>query len=132
MCVAVVVVSVSNTHNATRLVFQLCTVRFPRGVNSVAYFANRMVEQSMQVTSEYEERLRRCEDVPRFSFGRRMLKNDGDPTRFFLMYLIGYTAVTGLQSFAHPRVCRCCRGFRFKHPQCNTLWLQAVCCSFPA
>jgi len=41
----------------------------------------------MQVTSEYEERFRRCEDVPRFSFGRRMLKNYGDPNRFFLMYL---------------------------------------------
>jgi len=41
----------------------------------------------MQVTSEYEERLRRCEDVPRFSFGRRMLKNDGDPKRFPLIYL---------------------------------------------
>jgi hypothetical protein len=25
-----------------------------------------------------------------------------------------YTAETGLQSFAHPRVCRCCRGFRFR------------------
>ena len=41
----------------------------------------------MPVTSEYEERLRQCEDVPRFSFGRRMLKNDGDPKRFSLMYL---------------------------------------------
>jgi len=56
-------------------------------VNSVASFANRMVEQIMQVTLEYEERLRRCVDVPRFSFGCRMLKNDSDPKRFFLMYL---------------------------------------------
>jgi len=41
----------------------------------------------IQVTSEYEERLRRCEYVPRFSCGRRMLKKCGDPNRFFLMYL---------------------------------------------
>jgi len=41
----------------------------------------------MQVTSEYEEILRRCEDVPRFSFGRQTLKNDGDPKMFFLMYV---------------------------------------------
>ena len=41
----------------------------------------------MQVKSEYEERLRRCEDVPRFSFGRRMMKNYGDPKGFSVMYL---------------------------------------------
>jgi len=76
------------TQNATRFVFKLCAVRFPRGLNRVASFANRMVEQIMQVTSEYEERLLRCEDVPRFSFGRRMLKNDGHPKMFFLMYLV--------------------------------------------
>jgi len=40
---------------------------------------------------------------------------------------MSYTAVTGLQSFAHSRVCRCCRGFRFRHPQCfshNTPTMQ--------
>ena len=56
-------------------------------MNIVASFANRMVEQIMQLTSEYEERVRRCEDVPRFSLERLMLKNDGDPKMFFLMYL---------------------------------------------
>jgi hypothetical protein len=46
-----------------------------------------MVEQLLKVTSEYEERLRRCEYVPRFSFGRRMLRHDGAPNRFILVYL---------------------------------------------
>ena len=43
------------THNATCFVFKLCAVRFPRGVNSVVSFTNKMVEQLLQVTSEYEE-----------------------------------------------------------------------------
>ena len=41
----------------------------------------------MHITSEYEERLRRCQYVPRLSFGRRMLTDDGAPYGFFLMYL---------------------------------------------
>jgi len=41
----------------------------------------------MHITSEYEERLRRCQYVPRLSFGRRMLRDDGAPNRFFLNYL---------------------------------------------
>jgi len=115
-CVAVVVVSFSNTHNAFRIIHpqcnalrlqpvlhprcflhntptmrrassSICSVRFPCRVTSVATFAKIMVEHIIQVTSEYEERLRRCEYVPRFSCGGRMLKNDGDPNRFFLMYL---------------------------------------------
>ena len=46
-----------------------------------------MVENVMHITSEYEERLRRCQYVPRLSFGRQMLRNDGAPNRFFLLYL---------------------------------------------
>ena len=42
-----------------------------------------MVEQLVKVTSEYEERLRMYKYVPRFSFGRRMLRDDGAPNRFF-------------------------------------------------
>jgi len=75
------------THIATRFVFRLCAVHFLRGVNSLVSFTNKMVEQLLQVTSEYKEQLRRCEYVPRFSFGRRMLRDDGDPNRLFLMYL---------------------------------------------
>jgi len=46
-----------------------------------------MVENVMHITSEYEERLRRCKYVPRLSFGRRMLTDDRAPNRFFLMHL---------------------------------------------
>ena len=56
-------------------------------VISVASFTNRMAENIMQVTLEYEERLQRCEYIPRFSCGRQMLKNDGDQNRFFLIHL---------------------------------------------
>ena len=41
----------------------------------------------MHITSEYEERLRRCQYVPRLSLGRRMLRDDDAPNRFSLMYL---------------------------------------------
>jgi len=46
-----------------------------------------MVDQLVKITSEYEERLRRCQYVPRLSFGRRMLRDDDGPNRYFLMYL---------------------------------------------
>ena len=46
-----------------------------------------MVENVKHITSEYEERLRRYQYVPRLSFGRLMLTDDGAPNRFFLMYL---------------------------------------------
>jgi len=36
---------------------------------------------------EYEERLRRSQYMPRLSYGRWMLVDDGCPHRFFLMYL---------------------------------------------
>ena len=41
----------------------------------------------MKVFTEYEERLRRCDYVLRFSYGRRMLRDDSGPNRYFLMYL---------------------------------------------
>jgi hypothetical protein len=90
-CVAVVVsTSIMHfalfTHNATFFVFKLCAVSFTGCVRS-ASFTKIMVEQLLEVTSEYEERLRRCEYVPRFSFGRRILKDDGAPNRFILVYL---------------------------------------------
>jgi len=41
----------------------------------------------VQMFKEYEERLRSSDNVPRFSYGRRMMRDDGDPNRYFLMYL---------------------------------------------
>ena len=66
----------------------------PRGVNTVIYFTNKMVEQLIKVTSEYEERLLSCEYVLRFWYGRRMLRDDGGPNRFFLMYIFFEQSVT--------------------------------------
>jgi len=41
----------------------------------------------MEVVTDYEERPRRKDYVPRLSYGRRMLRDDGGPNRYFLMYL---------------------------------------------
>jgi len=46
------------------------------------YSHKKMVENIIHVTSQYEERLRRCQNVPRLSYGRRMLSEDGAPNRF--------------------------------------------------
>ena len=57
------------------------------------HFANRilhpmqLVEQLLTVNSEFEERLRRSQFVPKFSFGRWMLRDDGARNRVSLMYL---------------------------------------------
>jgi hypothetical protein len=51
------------------------------------FSATIMVDRSVQVFKEYEERLRNSDNVPRFSYGRRMMRDDGDPNRYFLMYL---------------------------------------------
>jgi len=62
-----------------------------------------MIEKVIHITSDYEERLRRCQYVPRMSFGRRMLRDDCVPNRFFHMYsfcdesiVIQYLKVIGL------------------------------------
>jgi len=47
----------------------------------------------MLVVTEYEERLRRNDYVSRFSHGRRMLRSDGGPNRYFLMYLLSDQAM---------------------------------------
>jgi hypothetical protein len=46
-----------------------------------------MVEHLAKVATEYEERLRRSSYVPRLSYGRRMLRDNGGLNRYFLMYL---------------------------------------------
>ena len=46
-----------------------------------------MVQHIKEVITEYEERLRRSSYVPRFSYGRVMLRDDGAPNRCVLMYL---------------------------------------------
>jgi len=41
----------------------------------------------MEVVTDYEERLRRKDYVQRLSYGRRMVRDDDGPNRYFLMYL---------------------------------------------
>jgi len=45
------------------------------------------------VITEYEERLRRSYYEPRFSDGRRMLRDDGAANRCFLMYLFSEESI---------------------------------------
>ena len=44
-----------------------------------------MVDLLVKVFEEYEERLRRCDYVLRFSYGRRMMRDDGDRNKYFLL-----------------------------------------------
>ena len=41
----------------------------------------------VEIVDEYEKRLQEMPFVPRASYGRRMLREDGGPNRDFLMYL---------------------------------------------
>ena len=76
------------THNATLFVYLLCaTLHLSRCISFSKYI---MVE----ITSEYETRLARSDHVPRFSYRRRMLRDEGGPNRFFLMYLCCEQSIT--------------------------------------
>jgi hypothetical protein len=46
-----------------------------------------MVTQIIDVIRKYEERVRSMENVPRFSYDRRMLRLDGGQNRSFFFYL---------------------------------------------
>ena len=85
-CVAVVVSVYTSTmlfafctHNATRFVFKLCAARFTRGVHSSASFTKITVEQLLKATSEYEERLRRCDAPSSPSLSRKATYNTHHP-----------------------------------------------------
>ena len=49
-----------------------------------------MVQRLKEVVAEYEERLQKMPSVPRFSYGRGLLRIDGAPNKFFLTYLFGH------------------------------------------
>ena len=48
------------------------------------FSATIMVDRSVQVFQEYAERLRNADNVPRFSYGRRIMRDDGDPNRYWI------------------------------------------------
>ena len=53
----------------------VCIERFTRGLHSSASFTKIMVERLLKVTSEYEERLRRCDPPPLLSLPRKATYN---------------------------------------------------------
>ena len=75
------------THNSIGFVQNLSAARVHGRVCTLDSFSKLTVEHLLHITSEYEERFRRCQYVPRFSFGRRMPRDDGAPNIYFLMYL---------------------------------------------
>ena len=102
----------------------------------------------MHIKSEYEERIRRCQYVTRLSFGRRMLRDDGGPNRYFLMYLfceesmaVQYLKDIGLlrskMNFTYRTTCsRRSARQNASHPTCNSCislqTLTGLCALFPA
>jgi len=49
-----------------------------------------MVQRIMQAVADYEDRLRNMQSLPRFSYGRGMVRKDGASNRIFLTYLFGH------------------------------------------
>jgi hypothetical protein len=52
-----------------------------------------MVSEMQDVVVKYMERVQQKTNVPRFSYGRGMLRDDGGPKRLFSTYLFGGDAV---------------------------------------
>jgi len=66
----------------SRFCFCACLNQF-----SISFQLCNIVQNLKRITSEYEARLAACPYVPTCSYGRRMLREDGDPNRLFLAYL---------------------------------------------
>jgi len=101
--------NVSRSHNAFRIIHSIGiythnasapgrSIIHPIAIythNQFCFYSHKKkVQNVIHVTYEYEERLRRCQNVPRLSYGRRMLTEDGAPNRFFLMYLFCNESMT--------------------------------------
>jgi hypothetical protein len=52
-----------------------------------------MASQIQEVVVKYVERVQQKSNVPRFSYGRGLLRDDGVPNRLFFTYLFGYDAL---------------------------------------
>jgi hypothetical protein len=52
-----------------------------------------MVSQMQEVVVKYMERVQQKSYVPRFSYGRGLLRDDGGPNRLFFTYLFGVDAL---------------------------------------
>ena len=72
-----------------------------------------MVHNINSVFNEYEERVRRLQTVPRFSYGRRMLRSDGAPNGTFFISVFNdhAMAIESLKDIGLIRrtmQCSCC------------------------
>jgi hypothetical protein len=69
-----------------------------------------MAANIQQIVNEYEERVQRLPNVPALSYGRPMLRDDGAPNTFFLMYLFTDNVMSTefLQKVRLPRCTRLC------------------------
>jgi hypothetical protein len=52
-----------------------------------------MVEHTVKVVGQYEQRLRQMKKVPKFSYGRGLLCADGAPNRIFLTCLLTHSLI---------------------------------------
>jgi len=50
----------------------------------VFFWEKKMVQRMKQVVAEYEDRLRKTQSLPRFSYGRGMVRRDGGTNRISL------------------------------------------------
>ena len=49
-----------------------------------------MIQRMEQVVAESEDRLRKMQSLPRFSYGRDLVRKDGATNRIFLTHLFGH------------------------------------------
>jgi hypothetical protein len=52
-----------------------------------------MASKLQEVVVKYMERVQQKTNVPRFSYGRGLLRDDGGPNRLFFTYLFGNDAL---------------------------------------
>ena len=50
----------------------------------------KMVQFMKEAVADYEDRFRKMQCLPRFSYGRGMVRKDGSPNRIFLTYPFGH------------------------------------------
>jgi hypothetical protein len=74
-------------HTSVRRVYKRSSLR-----QQVIFF-KKVVARLIQLVTDYEQRLRRIQHVPDLSYRRRIVRDDGDPNRFFLTYLFTDQAV---------------------------------------
>jgi hypothetical protein len=122
-----------HTHTATYLPFPVCQYRLFVGDTEacvcvcvcVCVLAGllKMVSQTQEVVVKYMEPVQQKRYVPRFSYGRGLLRDDGVPNRLFFTYLLGddALAISFLQDAKQTRSQVLCTHLPFL---LHGLWLE--------